>query len=69
MENERSKSGKVESITSQQLQSARDEYEEEVKLCLFRLKSLKRGQSRSLLTQTAHHHAAQVFFKLIMFHI
>ncbi|KAI4368530.1 hypothetical protein MLD38_017077 [Melastoma candidum] len=31
---------------------------------MFRLKSLKQGQSRSLLTQAARHHAAQLsFFK------
>lgn len=57
----KSKSGKGESITLQQLQTAHDEYEEEATLCAFRLKSLKQGQSRSLLTQAARHHAAQVF--------
>ncbi|XVF59976.1 hypothetical protein PTKIN_Ptkin08bG0005500 [Pterospermum kingtungense] len=60
----RSKSGKGETFTLQQLQTARDEYDEVAKLCVFRLKSLKKGQSRSLLTQAAHHHAAQLnFFK------
>ncbi|KAI4348357.1 hypothetical protein L6164_009090 [Bauhinia variegata] len=58
----RSKGGKGESITSQQLQAAHEEYEEEAKLCVFRLKSLKQGQSRSLLTQAARHHAAQLNF-------
>ncbi|KAK7267210.1 hypothetical protein RIF29_19875 [Crotalaria pallida] len=58
----RSKSGKGESFTSQQLQAAHDEYEEEATLCAFRLKSLKQGQSRSLLTQAARHHAAQLNF-------
>ncbi|RDX83166.1 hypothetical protein CR513_35946, partial [Mucuna pruriens] len=58
----KSKSGKGESITSQQLQAAHDEYEEEATLCAFRLKSLKQGQSRSLLTQAARHHAAQLNF-------
>lgn len=48
----------------QQLQMARDEYDEEATLFVFRLKSLKRGQSRSLLTQAARHHAAQVLFFL-----
>jgi len=57
----KSKSGKGESITLQQLQAAHDDYEEEATLCAFRLKSLKQGQSRSLLTQAARHHAAQVF--------
>lgn len=46
----------------QQLQMAHDEYDEEATLFVFRLKSLKQGQSRSLLTQAARHHAAQVFF-------
>ncbi|KAF5958624.1 hypothetical protein HYC85_005849 [Camellia sinensis] len=56
----RSKSEKDEVFTSQQLQAARDEYDEEATLCIFRLKSLKQGQYRSLLTQAARHHAAQV---------
>ncbi|GLT81623.1 hypothetical protein SLE2022_000640 [Rubroshorea leprosula] len=58
----RSKSGKGETVTSQQLQTAHDEYNEEATLCVFRLKSLKEGQSRSLLTQAARHHAAQLNF-------
>lgn len=65
----RSKSGKSESITSQQLQAAQGDYEEEATLCAFRLKSLKQGQSRSLLTQAARHHAAQVIFKPVKFYI
>ncbi|KEH23478.1 hydroxyproline-rich glycoprotein family protein [Medicago truncatula] len=58
----KSKSGKGENITSQHLKAAHDEYEEEATLCAFRLKSLKQGQSRSLLTQAARHHAAQLNF-------
>ncbi|XP_059450088.1 uncharacterized protein At2g33490 isoform X2 [Corylus avellana] len=58
----RSKSGKSESFTAQQLQAAHEEYDEEATLCVFRLKSLKQGQSRSLLTQAARHHAAQLNF-------
>ncbi|KAK9272671.1 hypothetical protein L1049_003048 [Liquidambar formosana] len=58
----RSKSGKGESFTLQQVQTAHDEYDEEATLCVFRLKSLKQGQSRSLLTQVARHHAAQLNF-------
>lgn len=57
----RSKGGKGESFSLQQLQTARDEYDQEATLFVFRLKSLKQGQSRSLLTQAARHHAAQVF--------
>ncbi|KAG8501362.1 hypothetical protein CXB51_003483 [Gossypium anomalum] len=60
----RSKGGKGETFSLQQLQIARDEYDEVATLCVFRLKSLKQGQSRSLLTQAARHHAAQLnFFK------
>lgn len=61
----KSKGGKMENSTLQKLQSAHDEYEEEATLCVFRLKSLKQGQSRSLLTQAARHHAAQVDRDLI----
>jgi hypothetical protein len=61
----RSKGGKDESITLQQLRTAREEYDEEATLCVFRLKSLKQGQSRSLLTQAARHHAAQVFLYIL----
>ncbi|XP_028771343.1 uncharacterized protein At2g33490 isoform X2 [Neltuma alba] len=58
----KSKGAKGESITPQQLQAAQDEYEEEATLYAFRLKSLKQGQSRSLLTQAARHYAAQLSF-------
>lgn len=57
----RSRNYKGESISSQQLQTAQEDYDEEATLFVFRLKSLKQGQSRSLLTQAARHHAAQVF--------
>lgn len=60
-EKARSKSGKGETFTWQQLRAANDEYDEEATLCVFRLKSLKQGQPRSILTQAARHHAAQVF--------
>lgn len=56
----KSKSGKGETFTSQQLQTAHEEYNEEATLCVFRIKSLKQGLSRSLLTQAARHHAAQL---------
>lgn len=60
----RSRSGKADGFSLQQLQIARDEYDEEATLFVFRLKSLKQGQSWSLLTQAARHHAAQLcFFK------
>lgn len=56
----KSKSGKGESFSLQQLQAAREEYDEVARLCVFRVESLKQGQCRSLLTQAARHHAAQV---------
>ncbi|KAK7343213.1 hypothetical protein VNO77_11782 [Canavalia gladiata] len=63
-ESGRSRSRKANSFSLQQLQVARDEYDEEATLFVFRLKSLKQGQSWSLLTQAARHHAAQLcFFK------
>ncbi|XP_021727527.1 uncharacterized protein At2g33490-like isoform X1 [Chenopodium quinoa] len=58
----RSKSGKGEGFSVEQLQQAHTEYEEEATLCVFRLKSLKQGQSRSLLTQAARHHTSQLNF-------
>ncbi|KAK4265088.1 hypothetical protein QN277_026187 [Acacia crassicarpa] len=58
----KSRAGKADSFTLQQLQTAHDEYDEEATLFVFRLKSLKQGQSRSLLTQAARHHAAQLHF-------
>lgn len=61
----RSKGGKAENFSSRQLQTAHDQYDEAATLCVFRLKSLKQGQNRSLLTQAARHHAAQVFLNAI----
>ncbi|KAF8013087.1 hypothetical protein BT93_I1073 [Corymbia citriodora subsp. variegata] len=58
----KSKSGKVDSFSLDQIRRAHEEYEEEATLCVFRLKSLKQGQSRSLLTQAVRHHAAQLNF-------
>ncbi|KAF6137968.1 hypothetical protein GIB67_041841 [Kingdonia uniflora] len=57
----RSRSTKGE-ILYQELLKAYREYEEEANAFVFRLKSLKTGQSRSLLTQAARHHAAQLSF-------
>ncbi|KAJ8759397.1 hypothetical protein K2173_006917 [Erythroxylum novogranatense] len=60
----RGRSGKGENVSVEHLQAAHDEYDDEAALFVFRLKSLKQGQSRSLLTQAARHHAAQLcFFK------
>lgn len=58
----RGKGGKGENFTSQQLQAAREDYEEMARLCIFRVQSLKQGQCRSLLTQAARHHGAQLNF-------
>nr|XP_043616872.1 uncharacterized protein At2g33490-like isoform X2 [Erigeron canadensis] len=56
------RSGKVESSVSQKPQEAQDEYDEAARLYVFRVKSLKEGQGRSLLAQAARHHAAQLNF-------
>lgn len=58
----RSKTGKGEGFSLEQLQQAHTEYEDAATLCVFRLKSLKQGQSRSLLTQAARHHTSQLNF-------
>ncbi|CAL9078172.1 unnamed protein product [Musa textilis] len=56
------RNAKVEHITSEQLQTAQEDFQEESTFFVFRLKSLKQGQSRSLLTQATRHHAAQLNF-------
>nr|KAJ0223716.1 hypothetical protein LSAT_V11C200084950 [Lactuca sativa] len=56
------RSGKAESSVAQKLQEAQDEYNEVARLCAFRVKSLKEGQCRSILTQATRHHAAQLSF-------
>ncbi|XP_062199993.1 uncharacterized protein At2g33490-like isoform X2 [Phragmites australis] len=56
----RSKNTKGDMGASEQLRQAREDYQEEAALFLFRLKSLKQGQFRSLFTQAARHHAAQL---------
>ncbi|XP_071706204.1 uncharacterized protein At2g33490-like [Rutidosis leptorrhynchoides] len=53
------KSGKAE---ISEVQEAQDEYKEMARMCVFRVKSLKEGQCRSLLTQATRHHAAQLDF-------
>ncbi|KAL8557524.1 hypothetical protein ACS0TY_004822 [Phlomoides rotata] len=58
----KSRHGKGETFSSQQLKVVCDEYDDAAKLCIFRVESLKQGQSRSLLTQAARHHAAQINF-------
>nr|BAJ86286.1 predicted protein [Hordeum vulgare subsp. vulgare] len=56
----RSKNSKGDPVASEQLKQAQEDYQEEATLFLFRLKSLKQGQFRSLFTQAARHHAAQL---------
>ncbi|XP_047975262.1 uncharacterized protein At2g33490-like isoform X2 [Salvia hispanica] len=58
----KSRHGKGETFSLQQLKVVRDEYDDAAKLCAFRVESLKQGQSRSLFTQAARHHAAQLNF-------
>nr|XP_043634932.1 uncharacterized protein At2g33490-like [Erigeron canadensis] len=58
----KSRSGKVETSVAQKVQEAQDEYNEVARLCAFRVKSLKEGQCRSLLTQATRHHVAQLDF-------
>ncbi|KZV42055.1 hypothetical protein F511_18401 [Dorcoceras hygrometricum] len=58
----KSRHGKGENFSSQQVHAVREEYDEAARLCVFRVESLKQGQCRSLLTQAARHHAAQLNF-------
>lgn len=66
-----SRNPKAESFTLEKLQEAQEDYQEEATLFVFRLKSLKQGQFRSLLTQAARHHATQVVFiaKILIFYL
>ncbi|KAG2325180.1 hypothetical protein Bca52824_007908 [Brassica carinata] len=52
----RLKGSKGERLIRPKLETARDELQDEATLCIFRLKSLKEGQARSLLTQAAPPH-------------
>jgi hypothetical protein len=64
------KQGKgAESFSYEQVKQAQDDYNEEATLFVFRLKSLKQGQFRSLLTQAIRHHAAQVYFSNLLLHV
>ncbi|KAL9994892.1 hypothetical protein Hdeb2414_s0005g00170881 [Helianthus debilis subsp. tardiflorus] len=54
--------GKSRTSIAQKLREAQDEYDEVTRLCVFRVKSLKEGEWRSLLTQAARHHVAQLNF-------
>ncbi|EPS73859.1 hydroxyproline-rich glycoprotein family protein [Genlisea aurea] len=56
----RLRSSKTEFFPSSRLQEVHEEYEEEANAFIFRMQSLKQGQSRSFLTQASRHHAAQL---------
>ncbi|XP_018441965.2 uncharacterized protein At2g33490 isoform X2 [Raphanus sativus] len=56
----RSKGGKGERHIPHDSRPAYNEFHEEATMCIFRLKSLKEGQARSLLTQAVRHHTAQM---------
>lgn len=52
------RSGKTENMS--QLLLAKEEFKESSQILSFRLQSLKQGQSRSLITQAARYHSAQM---------
>ncbi|XP_078156455.1 uncharacterized protein At2g33490-like isoform X1 [Carex rostrata] len=54
--------GSAENYSSEDVQVALQDYQDEAALFVFRLKSLQQGQFRSLLTQAARHYAAQLSF-------
>ncbi|CAA0832687.1 Uncharacterized protein SHERM_27961 [Striga hermonthica] len=56
------RNSKGECFHSPQLKEAYEDYDDEANVFVFRMKSLKQGQSRSFLTQASRHHAAQLFF-------
>ena len=60
----RPKSSKGERHIPPESRPVYNEFHEEATMCIFRFKSLKEGQARSLLTQAVRHHTAQVNFKL-----
>ncbi|CAN7003592.1 unnamed protein product [Brassica oleracea var. botrytis] len=56
----RSKGSKGERHIPHDSRPAYNEFHDEATMCIFRLKSLKEGQARSLLTQAVRHHTAQM---------
>lgn len=54
------KTSKGETVSSQTLQSAKEDYDQQATLLVCRLMSLKQGMPRSLLTQAARHYTAQL---------
>jgi len=65
----RPKSSKGERHIPPESRPAYSEFHDEATMCIFRLKSLKEGQARSLLIQAVRHHTAQVklMFKFRLF--
>ncbi|KAI3852083.1 hypothetical protein MKW98_020082 [Papaver atlanticum] len=57
---EKERSRKDENVSSQHLQAASNEYEQEAICFLSCLKSLKEAQTRSFITQAVQHHATQI---------
>jgi hypothetical protein len=56
----RPKSSKGERHIPPESRPAYSEFHDEATMCIFRLKSLKEGQARSLLIQAVRHHTAQM---------
>ncbi|CAN8253731.1 unnamed protein product [Cochlearia groenlandica] len=56
----RLKTSKGERHIPPESRPAYNEFHDEATMCIFRLKSLKEGQARSLLTQAVRHHTAQM---------
>lgn len=56
----KSKTSKGETVSSQTLQSAKEDYDQQATLLVCRLMSLKQGMPRSLLTQAARHYTSQL---------
>ncbi|XP_024380659.1 uncharacterized protein [Physcomitrium patens] len=56
----RSKIGKTDAQEEEQLENVREQFEEVSQFLGDRLLSLRQGRPRSLITQTARHHAAQM---------
>ncbi|XP_057848239.2 uncharacterized protein At2g33490 isoform X3 [Cryptomeria japonica] len=56
----KARNSKTDVFSIQQLKLTKDEYDEQATFLVCRLMSLKQGQSRTLLTQTARHHTSQL---------
>lgn len=65
----RSKIGKADAQEEEQLENIREQFEEVSRFLGDRLLSLRQGRPRSLITQAARHHAAQVTFFLLLIYL